>query len=144
MVASQAALIGQPASLRPQLSSPAPGIIAAPLASYMRSAEYFGLHLTSKAGAWIQKGRVDFHIILTCAILAMLWLLYKSQQKNNQAKSGYGSYARHFLQSLRSVQKRPWCPFGTIRKSTRPGNSAGQSNSGLIIVPDLLRRAIAN
>jgi hypothetical protein len=32
-------------------------------------------------------------------------------------------YARHFLQSLRLVQKRPWCPFGTIRKSTRLGNS---------------------
>ncbi len=47
--------------------------------------------LTAAAGlvstliAWIQKGRVDFHIILTCAILAMLWLLYKSQRKNNQA-----------------------------------------------------------
>jgi hypothetical protein len=50
MVAYQAALIGQPASLRPQLSSPAPGTIAAPIASYMRSAEYIGLHLTSKAG----------------------------------------------------------------------------------------------
>lgn len=47
--------------------------------------------LTAAAGlvstliAWMQKGRVDFHIILTCAILAMLWLLYKSQRKHNQA-----------------------------------------------------------
>ena len=41
--------------------------------------------LVSTLIAWMQKGRVDFHIILTCAILAMLWLLYKSQRKNNQA-----------------------------------------------------------
>ena len=41
--------------------------------------------LVSTLIAWMQKGRVDFHIILTCGILAMLWLLYKSQRKNDQA-----------------------------------------------------------
>jgi integrase len=50
MAAYQAALTGQTASLRPRISSPAPGTLAALIASYMRSSEYIGLRATSKTG----------------------------------------------------------------------------------------------
>jgi integrase len=48
--AYQAALLGQSAPVRDRFVRPAPGTVAALVASYMRSAEYIGLRDTSKAG----------------------------------------------------------------------------------------------
>jgi integrase len=46
--AYQAALLGQPASLRDRFARAAPGTIAALVASYMKSGEYIGLRETTK------------------------------------------------------------------------------------------------
>jgi integrase len=48
--AYQAALLGQPAPIRDRFVRAAPGTIAALVASYMKSARYFGLRATTKIG----------------------------------------------------------------------------------------------